>query len=117
MKIRHALTLSALLPVLAACAAKDGSADVSPAAAAPAAEAPAETAPAAETPAPAETAAPEKPAAVMQSSLCSSVPPMVTVLKPKRARSMGMAVFRAGWAQAATVLAGARCMDSARRRS
>lgn len=67
MKTRHVLTLSALLPVLAACAAKDGSADVSPTAAAPATEAPAATAPAAETPAPApaptDTAAPEQPAA------------------------------------------------------
>lgn len=63
MKTRHALTLSALLSVLAACAAKDGSADVSPTATAPAAEAPADTAPAAETPAPADTAASEQPAA------------------------------------------------------
>lgn len=63
MKTRHILTLFVLLPVLAACAAKDGSADVGPAAAAPAPAAPAETAPAAETPAPAETAAPEQPAA------------------------------------------------------
>ena len=63
MKTRQILTLSVLLPVLAACAAKDGSADVGPAAAAPAPAAPAETAPAAETPAPAETATPEQPAA------------------------------------------------------
>jgi thiol:disulfide interchange protein DsbA len=74
MKIRHALTLSALLPVLAACAAKDGSADVSPAAAAPAAEAPAETAPAAETAAPAQAATPPQGPAPVEGTDYVSIP-------------------------------------------
>ncbi len=72
MKTRHALTLALLLPVLAACAAKDGSADVAASAAAPAATAAQAEAPATDTPAPAETAAPEQPAAAAAQA---AVPP------------------------------------------
>ncbi|MEG8066600.1 thiol:disulfide interchange protein DsbA/DsbL, partial [Xanthomonas hortorum pv. gardneri] len=49
MKTRFALTLMALLPILVACKAQDGSSDTAPAAATPAAEtapAPAAAAPA-----------------------------------------------------------------------
>ncbi|MEG8103123.1 thiol:disulfide interchange protein DsbA/DsbL, partial [Xanthomonas hortorum pv. gardneri] len=55
MKTRFALTLRALLPILVACKAQDGSSDTAPAAATPAAEtgpAPAAAAPATDPAAP-----------------------------------------------------------------
>ncbi|MCD7099950.1 thiol:disulfide interchange protein DsbA/DsbL [Stenotrophomonas sp. MMGLT7] len=74
MKIRYALVLTALLPILVACKAQDGSADTAAADNAPAATAPAEATPAptdaapaagtgSEAPADADTAAAPAPAA------------------------------------------------------
>ncbi|KPN06071.1 thiol:disulfide interchange protein, partial [Xanthomonas arboricola pv. pruni] len=66
MKTRFALTLMALLPILVACKAQDGSSDTAPAATTPAAET--APAPAAATPA----ADPAAPPAVGESA---STPP------------------------------------------
>ncbi|MEG8127289.1 thiol:disulfide interchange protein DsbA/DsbL, partial [Xanthomonas hortorum pv. gardneri] len=76
MKTRFALTLMALLPILVACKAQDGSSDTAPAAATPAAE----TAPAPAAAAPATD--PAAPPAVGESA---STPPAATPSAAPRA--------------------------------
>ncbi|WP_303747454.1 thiol:disulfide interchange protein DsbA/DsbL [Stenotrophomonas pigmentata] len=93
MKIRFALALTALLPLMVACKAQDGTADTT----APAAPAATEAAPAAATPAPAaDAAAPAAAATPTDAPVATPVPAQARLVGPEPVAGTDYVVIEGG---------------------
>ena len=93
MKIRFALALTALLPLMVACKAQDGTADTT----APAAPAATEAAPAAATPAPAaDAAAPAAAATATDAPVATPVPAQARLVGPEPVAGTDYVVIEGG---------------------